>query len=126
MGSHIGSDVFKSLGWLSVSKRVDQLFLNHVYKSGTSPDYMKEQFVPTSSMHSYSTMFRENGSFSLPKVKRFRKMSFVYRGCILWNELPNNIKQIHGFQTLKTAVKSHFFRFELDMFFILCHKLLSS
>ena len=30
--SHIGSDVFKSLRWLPVSKRVDQIILSHVYK----------------------------------------------------------------------------------------------
>ena len=77
---------------------------------------MKEQFVPTSSVHSYSTRFRENGSFSLPKVKSFGKQSFVYQGWIIWNELSNNIKQIHGFQTFQTAAKSHFFfRFELEL-----------
>ena len=108
-GSHKGSNVLKSIVWSPVSKRVDQIILNHVYKikSGTSPDYMKEQFVPTSSVHSYRTRFRENGSFSLPKVKSFER-SLVYGGCILWNELPNNVKQMHGFQTFKTAVKSHF------------------
>ena len=108
--SHIVSAVFKSNGWSPVSKRVDQIILNHIYKvnSGIFPDYMKEQFVPTKSVHSYSTKIRENGSFSLPKVKSFGKKSFVYRRCILWNELPNNVKQIHSFQTFKTAVKSHF------------------
>ena len=30
--AHVGSDVFKSLGWLPVSKRVDQFILNHVFK----------------------------------------------------------------------------------------------
>ena len=31
--SHIGSDEFKSLGWLPVSKRVDQIILNHIFGS---------------------------------------------------------------------------------------------
>ena len=31
--AHIGSDVFKSLSWLSVSKRVVQIILNHVLKA---------------------------------------------------------------------------------------------
>ena len=77
--------LFKLFGWLPVSKRVDQIILDHVFKinSGSSPDYMIEQFVPVSSVVSYSTQFREDGSFSLPKVKRFGKKSFVYRGCIL-------------------------------------------
>ena len=39
--AHVGSEVFKSLDWLPVSKRVDQIILNHVFKvkSGQSSDY---------------------------------------------------------------------------------------
>ena len=46
--AHVGSEVFKSLGWLPVPKRVDQIILNHVFKikSGQSPDYMVEHFIP--------------------------------------------------------------------------------
>ena len=53
--SHIGFNEFKSLGWLPVSRRVDQIVLNHVYKikSGKSADYMIGHFVPVTSVHSY-------------------------------------------------------------------------
>ena len=99
--SYIGQDAFKAVGWLPVSKRVDQNILNHVFKikSGTSSDYMTEQFTPASSVHSYSTRFRENGRFSLPKLKSFGKRSFAYRGCILWNDLPNSIQVVQDFHT---------------------------
>ena len=30
--SHVGADTFRSLGWLPVSKRVEQIILNHVFK----------------------------------------------------------------------------------------------
>ena len=45
--SHVGSEEFKSLGWLPVSKRVDQVILNHIFRirSGTSPEYMGERFT---------------------------------------------------------------------------------
>ena len=69
--SDIGSNEFKSLGWLPVSRRVDLIVLNHVFKSGKSADYMIEHFVPVTSVHSYGTRFRENGCFSIPKVKGF-------------------------------------------------------
>ena len=51
------------------------MVLNHVFKinSRTSPDYMTEHFVPTSAVHSYGARFRENGCFSIPKVKEFGK-----------------------------------------------------
>ena len=78
--SYLKQDVFKAVGWLSVSKRVDQITLNHVFKinSGSSPGYMIEHFVPASSVHSYSTRFSEKGSVSLPKFKSFGKKYFVY------------------------------------------------
>ena len=83
--AHVGSVVFKSLGWLPVSKIVDHIFLNHVFKvkSGQSPDYMVEHFILASSIHSYGTRFRETGCLSIPKVKSFGKKSFGYNGCVL-------------------------------------------
>ena len=71
--SHIGSDEFKSLGWLPVSNRVDKIIFNHIFRinSVTSPDYMGENFIPASSVHNYSTRSRENGNFLYPKVKGF-------------------------------------------------------
>ena len=84
--AHVGSEVFKSLGWLLVSKRVDQIILNHVFKvkSGQSPNYMVKHFISASSIHSYGTRFREICCFSIPKVRSFRKKFFEYNGCVLW------------------------------------------
>ena len=59
--ARVGTKDFKSLGWLPVSKRVDQIILNHAFKvkSGQFPDYMVQHFIPASSIHSYGTRFRE-------------------------------------------------------------------
>ena len=105
--AHVGSEVFKSLGWLPVSKRVDQIILNHVFKvkSGQSPDYMVEHFIQASSIHSYGTRFRETGCFSIPKVKGFGKKSFGYNGCVLWNELLGDIRNLQRYPNFKVAVK---------------------
>ena len=53
--AHVGPDVIKALGWLPVSKRADNIILNHVFKvkSGQSPYYMVEHIIPASSIHSY-------------------------------------------------------------------------
>ena len=87
--SHVAASEFKSIGWLPVSRRVDQIVLNHVFKikSRQSAHYMAENFIQASSLHSYGTRLRESGNFSIPKVKSFGKKSFVYNGCILWNVL---------------------------------------
>ena len=107
--SHIGSDEFKSLGWLPVSKRQDKIILNHTFriKSGTSPDYMGEHFIPASSVHNYSTRFRKNGNFLYPKVKDFGRKSFAFTGCSLWNRPPPNVKNVNELKSFKTLVKSH-------------------
>ena len=57
---------------------------------------------------SYEIRFRENGSFSLPKVKWFGKKTFTFQGCKLWNDLPTNIKSIAHNHSFKVAVKAHF------------------
>ena len=101
----MGPDKFRSLGWLLVSKRVDQIVLNHIFKikSRTSLDY-----IPTSAFHSYGARFRENGCFFLPRVKGFGKNTFAFRGCKLWNDLPTNIKSIAHNHSFKSAVKACF------------------
>ena len=45
--SHVGANEFKSIGWLPVSRRVDQIILNHVFeiKCGQSAQYMAEHFI---------------------------------------------------------------------------------
>ena len=103
--TRVGSEVFKSLGWLPVSKRVDQIILNHVFKVklGQSPDYMVEHFIPASSIHSYGTRFRETGCFSIPTVKKIGKKSFRYNGCVFWNELPGDIRSLHRYPNFKVA-----------------------
>ena len=69
---------------------------------------MSEQFASANAVHSYGTRFKENGCFSLPKVKGFCKKTFAFGVCKLWNELPINIKSIVRNQSLKVAVKAHF------------------
>ena len=103
--SHFGPDEFRSLGWLPISKRVDQIVLNHAFKTNsmTSPDYLTEHLVPISAVYSYGTRFRENGCLPLPKVNRFGKKTLEFLGCNLWNNLPTNIKSIahnHSFKVL--------------------------
>ena len=105
--AHVGSEVFKSLGWLPGSKKVDQIILNHIIKvkSDQSPDYMVKHFIPASSIHSYGTRFRETACFSIPKVRSFGMKSFRYNGCVLWNKLPGDIRNLQRYPNFKVAVK---------------------
>jgi len=48
---------FSYLGWLPVSKRVDQIMLCHVHKVniGFAPDYLGEHFKPLTNAHTCCT-----------------------------------------------------------------------
>ena len=41
-------------------------------------------------------------------MKGFGKKPFVYNVCILWNDLPSNIKENQSIYDFKMTVKKHF------------------
>ena len=126
--SHVGPEQFKFLNWLPVSKRVDQITLCHVHKikSDTAPEYLKEHFKPLTDVHNRCTRsrvsalpssdskylsdnytFRDTGRFSLPKVGSFGRRSFAYNGIVLWNSLPQHLRDIEASHTFKPAIKTY-------------------
>ncbi|XP_053400521.1 uncharacterized protein LOC128557298 [Mercenaria mercenaria] len=128
--SHIGPEQFVYLDWLPVSKRVDQIILCHVHKIryGSAPDYLGENFVPLSTVHTRNTrssvvaqsnlvdcdgsyLFRDTGQFSKPRVRGFGERSFASKGVQLWNNLPQSIRDIPVQSRFKAAVKKHLLSF---------------
>ena len=107
--SHISAEHFKSLNWLPVNKRVDQIVLGHVFriKHGLAPDYMMEHFTPQDSIHSYSTRLSGKGAFAVPKVKGFGSKSFCSIGCSLWNSLPAKISLIENVSSFKLTLRNY-------------------
>ena len=105
--SHIGPEHFKSLNWLPVNKRVDQIILCHVFKikNGIAPDYMGNHFIPQESVHSYRTRLSHKGAFAVPKVKGFGSKSFFFSGISLWNKLPASLAQTEKINVFKILVK---------------------
>ena len=121
--SHIGKDEFNKLKWLPVSSRVNQTILCHVYKihNGLSPQYLTENFTPVSSVHEYPTRFRsktvcsdsgyifkDSARYSVPNVKGFGQKTFLYNGCMLWNGLPQVVRDAKTLSAFKVKVKDHF------------------
>ena len=118
--SHISRDHFVKLNWLPVSSRVDQITLSHVFRirCDKAPCYMKENFIPASTVHNYATRFRvssqsssdfltDTGRYSIPKVKGFGQKTFAYKGCTLWNDLPQSIRDSKNLTQFKSCVKSN-------------------
>ena len=107
--AHIDPSHFKSLSWLPVHRRVEQIMLCHVFKikNGLSPDYMGEHFISQDSVHNYSTRLSQKGGYCLPKVKSHGSKSFAFSGIKLWNDLPVELTEINRLQSFKVAIKRH-------------------
>ena len=105
--AHVCSEVFTSFGWLPVSKRVDQLILNHVFKvkSGQFPDYMVEHFIPASS-NTHMELDLGKRFFSIPTVKSFGKKP--YNGCVYGSSSLVILGAYRDIQILKWLLKSFF------------------
>ena len=57
----------------SYKELIKIIILCHVFKikSGTGTDYLGKYFSLASSVHGYSTRFRVNSNYTIPKVKGF-------------------------------------------------------
>ena len=54
-------------------------------------------------VHGYNTKSSENMNLYVPKyTKEICKRSFVYKGCILWNDLPDEVKESSSLDAFKS------------------------
>ena len=105
--SHIGCKELEKVNMLSVSNRVKQIKLNHVYKISkrTSPEYMWEDFNRISDTDLRHCTRASINNFFLPRVQGNCTNTFFYSGIKAWNSLPAEIKQIQNENTFKDKVK---------------------
>ena len=82
-----------------------------VYKclNDLAPDYLSEMFVDRSSITNYALRDTSNKlALPLPRTN-YLKNSFSYSGAILWNSLPDEIRQASSLHKFKIDC-SNFFR----------------
>ena len=94
--------LLKDLDWLDVRELIefDTASLMYKIENALAPTHMKEMFVKTSDIHTYSTRSASSGGFHPPHRKlNIGKASFSYRGARAWNQLP---VEIRGLSLLKT------------------------
>ena len=80
----------------------------NVFKSlnGIAPSQMQNMFIPVS--HNLNTRSVENSLLYAPKpnIEMF-KMSLQYRGCKLWNSLPDSIRNCEELCIFKSMLKHY-------------------
>ena len=87
--------------------RVKQMGLNHVYRiyNNCCPEYMRDNFIQVSKVHSYSTRHSLH-NFQVPSVNNISKSTFYYNAVQDWNKLPENIKNKKTLYGFKKEIKS--------------------
>ena len=79
-----------------------------VYKSlnGLAPDYLSEMYVDRSRITNY-TLRDTSGKLAVPQPRtNYLKNSFSYSGVVLWNSLPNELRQVNTLRTFKSDCTS--------------------
>ena len=102
----------KELGWQSLDTRRDYYTATLMYKcvNETAPIRLIDELVMTADVHSYPTRAANNGDVLLPKPNNelFRQ-SFKYRSAMLWNALPQDLKNASSIDEFKYLYKKHSF-----------------
>jgi len=107
------------LHWLPIKYRIIYKLCLLVYKSLsiTAPAYLKELFVPLSSIPARSSLRSSSSTDLLIPATRlqFGERAFAVAGSRYWNSLPPTIRAITDVTIFKAKLKTHLFRQAFDM-----------
>ena len=81
-----------------LDKRRDSHTLNFMFKRQDTDSYIDKRISPTRA-HQYTKFLVPN--FQLTQFKN----SLLYKGALMWNQLPNDLKQIDTYTTFKEKTK---------------------
>ena len=112
--SESSKDCLMALHWLPVWVRIEFKILTLVFKCiiGEAPAYLMDM-IQERDMHQEGLRSnRDHKSLVVPWTRRqtFASRSFSVVGPMLWNSLPNTIKQSNTLDVFKTKLKTHLFR----------------
>ena len=97
--------LFTDLSILSIQQLIHFNTTNMVYDSvnGNCPEYLTYIFIPGQKIHNYSTRHANHGLFPSHTNLVAGQRTFQYRGCHLWNSLPQQIQCVTTSQNFKKA-----------------------
>ncbi len=71
---------------------------------GLAPPYLNEKFELRSELHNVNTRYKNDLNIPL-YTSASGQQTFYFRAVTLWNNLPNNIKDINVLSSFKTEYK---------------------
>ena len=100
-----------SLGWMSVSSRVQyfKLILAFKIRNGQAPSYLCDSFQSFSSVHSYNTRGSQSNYLVSKEDTASSLMmnSFTYTTKREWNGLPGILKKVTNLSNFKTKLRQY-------------------
>ena len=119
--NHRGLEILKILNIMNVYQRVVYFNLILMFKCiyGLAPDYLSNQIIMSNEVSERYTRFNGLNNVYIPFPRRDDfKNSFLYRAGRLWNNMPNNFKEIMSLFTFKLHLKHYVFTNFWFMFFL--------
>ena len=106
---HSGITVVKQLGLLTVLERRDYRILVTVFKSmnDLAPHYLSDSFVYVSDVHNRVTRQANIGDlYVFNATTAYMQKSLQYSSSLLWNRLPQHIRNATNLNIFKRLCKS--------------------
>ena len=92
------TQLFERLNWENLSTRHNNL----------APEYLGSKFTSRSMTTPYTFRDSEN-KLAIPfPCTNYLRNSFSYSGAVLWNTLPQNLRQAESLSNFKTLLNKHY------------------
>ena len=104
-----GINLVHSLRLHTIRERRDLFIARLTFKAihGIAPDYLSDRTVINVDINGYDTRGANNMNVYLPRVNtEIYKKSFLYKGGIIWNVLPDNVKNSENLEMFKYNYKA--------------------
>ena len=112
-----GIDLVRSLNWMTLRDRINYFSCSLMYKciNSIAPNYLSDNVLMQDIFNQRSTRTTNQCMVVIPQPRtEIFKQSFAYKGAVLWNMLPINIKLSTSLSQFKYSYKqSPYSQFEI-------------
>ena len=107
-------ELLRNLNWkkLDHQRAVNKAIMMYNTVNNQTPDYISSRFFPRNERLTYNLRNVDCKLSVLQPRTNYGKRSFSYSGAVLWNGLPNEIKQSTSLNDFKTKLRNHTFKSE--------------
>ena len=105
-----GIDFVRELQWLSISQLINYFLCVLVFNCihGNAPRYLSDSIDMASHMHDRNTRLNMSSDVNVPLGRtHYMRSSIIYRGAVVWNALPNAVKDSGSLSAFRINLKRH-------------------